>query len=56
MGQKNLCDLVKSDYLSNNFDDYVKMVKKGKYLCQKCGRTAKDKNYICKPEKLSKKK
>ena len=56
VGQKYLCDLVKKDYLETHFTEYSEMVRKGKYLCKKCGRIGIDKAMLCKAERLTKKK
>ena len=56
MSDKNLCDLAKKEYLDNHFSEYTALVRKGKYLCKKCGRVGVEKDVLCKPEKMSKKK
>lgn len=50
---KELCKL-KKDELSKNIKKIVKIVKKPKYICEKCARVAKDKKYLCNPTALKK--
>ncbi|HJO92091.1 MAG TPA: hypothetical protein QF753_01715 [Victivallales bacterium] len=52
---KNLCKL-NSDYIKENIDELKELVKKPRYICKKCARASKDKNLLCKPLKLEKKK
>ncbi len=51
---KNLCDLAKKDNLSKNLADYVTLIYKGKYVCEKCGRVAIEKSNLCQGEKIKK--
>jgi hypothetical protein len=55
MGQKKLCDLAKKGSQIDDLDSYIKIVRKGKYLCTKCGRVSRSKNNICKSLKMEKK-
>ena len=50
---KTLCKL-KKDELSKNFKKIIKIVKKPKFICEKCARVAKDKKYLCNPIALKK--
>lgn len=47
-----LCKLVKDDYLKDNIDHYMEMVKKPIYICKKCGRVANDEDKLCKAKKI----
>lgn len=48
---KKLCKWHKED-INNNLAQLIKMVRKPKYLCSKCGRVCRDKNSLCKPVKF----
>lgn len=48
---KTLCKL-KKDELSDDFKKIVKIVKKPKFICEKCARVAKEKKYLCNPVTL----
>lgn len=48
---KTLCEWKKND-IKKNWKGYVKLVKKAEYVCEKCGRSAADKNSLCKPAKM----
>ena len=50
---KELCKL-KKDELSKNIKKIIKIVKKPKFICEKCARIAKDKKYLCNPIALKK--
>lgn len=50
--KKSLCKLVEEGYLHNQTRDYKKLVKKPKYICQRCGRAACKKRNLCHPEKI----
>lgn len=50
---KELCKL-KKDEFSKNIKKIVKIVKKPKFICEKCARVAKDKKYLCNPMVLRK--
>ena len=52
---KVLCKLVKDDYLEKHMDEYIEMIDKSKFVCKKCGRTANDKDALCKPKKIERK-
>ena len=50
--KKSLCELVEEGYLSDQTQDYKKLVKKPKYICKRCGRAARKKRNLCRPEKI----
>jgi hypothetical protein len=52
---KKLCKL-NSDYIKENIEELKELVKKPKYLCKKCARVSNEKNVLCNPLKLQKKK
>jgi hypothetical protein len=49
--RKPLCKWKKAD-IEAQFDELVALVRKPKYICSKCGRAAKSKKSLCKPESL----
>ncbi len=51
--KKTLCKLIKKDFIKDNIADYSSLVKDAVYVCMKCGRVAKDKKNLCKPQKIS---
>lgn len=48
---KTLCKWKKGEY-EEQFKDLRNIVGKPKYACMKCGRAAKSKKYLCKPNPL----
>ena len=46
---RTLCKLVKKDLLKKNFKEYQELVTDPHFICRKCGRVAKEKQYLCKP-------
>jgi hypothetical protein len=50
--KKSLCGLVEEGYLRDQTQDYKKLVKKPKYICRRCGRAARKKRNLCRPEKI----
>lgn len=46
--KEKLCKWEKQEF-QDNYAKLVKIVKKPQYICIKCGRVSKNKNYICKP-------
>jgi hypothetical protein len=48
-----VCKLVKKDFQKSNLKEFSDLVKNPKFVCQKCGRVANDKKYLCKPIELS---
>lgn len=38
-----------------DFKDYTKLVKDSKYVCKKCGRTAKNEENLCEAKKIKSK-
>ena len=55
MSQTKLCDFVKKEDEISKSKAYVRIVRKGKHLCNKCGRVARNKQNLCKPVKMKKK-
>lgn len=49
---KSLCELERSGYIADNFKNYKKLVRYGKYVCKDCGRVARKKQNLCKPKRL----
>jgi rubrerythrin len=49
--KKTLCKWDKDD-IRDDLDKLKKIVASPKYICRKCGRVAKDEEFLCKPEKL----
>lgn len=54
MSQTKVCDMVKKGYDFAQSKDFIKIVRKGKYLCNKCGHVARNKENLCKPVKMQK--
>ena len=52
MSKKTLCELVKKGSHRDHTQEYIALVKKAKYLCDKCGRPAAHKKNVCKPVKI----
>lgn len=50
-GKKTVCKWDK-DEIKDDLDKLKKIVTPPKYICLKCGRTAKDEDYLCKPAEL----
>lgn len=50
-----LCKLAEKK-IEKNFKEIVKLVRKPKYICEKCARCSNDKDALCKPVKLKKEK
>ena len=51
---KKLCKLVKDDALDDHLSAYIDLVDKPRFVCSKCGRVAREKKNLCKPEKMDK--
>lgn len=47
----HLCTLKKSS-INKNLKKIAKIVKKPKFICDKCARVAHDEEYLCNPSKL----
>lgn len=52
MSDKTLCELEKAGLVRSDLKAYAKLVRKGKYVCRKCGRAARKRKYLCQPEKI----
>ena len=55
MSKTKICDFVKNDNDFAQSKDFINIVRKGKYLCSKCGHVARNKENLCKPVKMKKK-
>ena len=49
---KKLCKLAKKEMPDEDRDTFLSYVLPAKYLCKKCGRVARKKDYLCRPEKI----
>jgi hypothetical protein len=52
MHDEHLCYLINMGYIESNFDDYKNLVKDGKFVCKRCGRTANSEENLCRPAKI----
>jgi len=50
--KKTLCEWEKMGLLQADFEFYKKLVRRGKFVCRRCGRVARKKKQLCRPEKL----
>lgn len=50
-GKKTICKWDK-DEIKDDLDKLKEIVTPAKFICKKCGRVAKDDDYLCKPEKI----
>jgi hypothetical protein len=48
---KHLCKWDKDD-IKDDLEKLKKLVVPPRYICRKCGRVAKDREYLCKPTEL----
>ncbi len=48
---KKLCDLNKKD-IEEKFEKIVKLISKPQFICKKCARVSKKKEYLCSPKEL----
>jgi hypothetical protein len=48
---KELCKLKKNELVSD-FKKITRIVKKAKFICEKCARAANEKRYLCNPVKI----
>ena len=46
---RTLCKLVKRDDLKKHFKEFQQLVTDPLFICRKCGRVAKEKQYLCRP-------
>ena len=49
---KHLCYLTNLHFHQSNWSEYKKLVEGAQYICKLCGRSAADKNRLCRPVKL----
>ncbi len=47
-----LCDL-KREEIEENWSAVCDLVRKPKYVCRKCARSAKNKDHLCKPKRIA---
>ena len=50
--EQHLCLLQNVGYLSSDLDEYKKLIREGRYVCEGCGRVAASEKNLCAPEKL----
>lgn len=50
--KSTLCELEEDGSMREYFEDYKRLVRKGKYVCRRCGRAARKEKNLCKPEPL----
>jgi hypothetical protein len=50
-GIKTLCKWDKDD-IKDDIKELKKIVADPRYICKKCGRAAKNDDYLCKPDEL----
>lgn len=50
--KKTLCELEKEGLIQADFEGYKELVRKGRFVCRRCGRVAHKKKLLCRPEKL----
>jgi hypothetical protein len=48
---KSICKWDK-DEIKDELDKLIKIVTPPKFICRKCGRVAKESDYLCKPVKM----
>ena len=49
---KHLCKL--KDHIKEQFEQYRRLVTPARFVCLKCGRTANEERYLCKPVAIDK--
>jgi len=50
--EEHLCLLQNTGYVSDNLEEYKKLVRNAKFVCKRCGRVAANEKNLCAPEKL----
>lgn len=50
--EKHLCYLTNLNFHQSNWAEYKHMVENAKYVCKLCGRSAAEKDRLCKPAKI----
>ena len=48
---RTLCDRKRT--LNQDATEYARLVRKPRYLCLECGRSARKKKYLCKPGRIA---
>jgi hypothetical protein len=49
---KTMCKLVKKGIHIDDIEGYLEYVLPPRFVCQKCGRVANKKGYVCKPKRI----
>jgi hypothetical protein len=49
---QHLCHLIEEGLLKNKPEEYIPLVKSGKYMCTGCGRIAVSPENLCAPQKI----
>jgi hypothetical protein len=49
---KKICKMVRKELQADESDTFLSYILPARYLCEKCGRTARKKDYLCKPKKI----
>jgi len=52
MGSKHLCSLVSKGQAKDDPKKFKKLVKPGKFYCERCGRVSARAKSVCKSQKL----
>jgi hypothetical protein len=49
---KKLCKLAKKEMPADDHDKFLSYVLPAKYVCERCGRVARKKDYLCYAKKI----
>jgi len=52
LASTTLCKIVKKDFLKKHLKEYQAIVTDPEYICERCGRLAKNKRSLCRPVRL----
>ncbi len=50
--EQHLCHLVENGLLKNKPEEFIPLVKNGKFMCSGCGRIAASPDNLCAPQEL----
>ena len=50
--EQHLCFLQNVGYVEKNLEEYKRLVRNPKFVCNNCGRVAENSVNLCEPEKL----